>query len=174
MFLACGPCPCSGLLTENDGASVQLTSFTDYALRVLIFLGVTDDRLVTIEEISSSYGISRHHLTKVVHRLGALGYVETVRGKNGGNRLAREAAKIRLGDVVRDFEDNLVIVECFDRGASTCPIEPGCGLKGILRSATGKFFEELDRYTLADLLRSPKRLRPLLESAPRVRAPRGA
>lgn len=148
---------------------MQLTSFTDYALRVLLLLGLVEDRLVTVEELADRYGISRHHVTKVVHRLGALGYVQTVRGKHGGVRLGRSAAQIRIGDVVRDFEGHMNLVECFDKETNTCPILPGCSLQGVLRAATGQFLAELDRHTLADLLRPRGRLRSLLElpSAPR-------
>lgn len=142
---------------------MQLTSFTDYALRVLLVLGLTEDRLVTVEELATRYGISRHHVTKVVHRLGALGYVQTVRGKNGGVRLGRDAATIRLGDVVRDFEGRMNLVECFDAKSNTCPIVLGCALQGVLRTATGQFLAELDRHTLADLLRPRRRLRSLLD-----------
>jgi len=141
---------------------VRLTRFTDYALRVLIYLGVTEERSVTVNELAQAYGISRNHLVKIVHRLGTLGYIETMRGKNGGMRLAHDAADIRLGDVVRKFEEDMTIVECFNARTNTCPIEPGCALQGILRTATGQFMAELDRYTLADLVRSRRRLRPLL------------
>jgi Rrf2 family nitric oxide-sensitive transcriptional repressor len=142
---------------------VRLTRFTDYALRVLIYLGVTEEHSVTVNELAQAYGISRNHLVKIVHRLGTLGYVETMRGKNGGMRLAHAPADIRVGDVVRKFEEDMTIVECFNARTNTCPIEPGCALQGILRSATGQFLAELDRYTLADLVRSRRRLRPLLD-----------
>jgi Rrf2 family nitric oxide-sensitive transcriptional repressor len=141
---------------------MRLTRFTDYALRVLIYLGVTEERSVTVNELAQAYGISRNHLVKIVHRLGTLGYIETMRGKNGGMRLAHDAADIHLGDVVRKFEEDMTIVECFNTRTNTCPIEPGCALQGILRTATGQFMAELDRYTLADLTRSRRRLRPLL------------
>jgi Rrf2 family nitric oxide-sensitive transcriptional repressor len=143
---------------------VRLTRFTDYALRVLILLGITDERLVTVDELAERYGISRNHLVKIVHRLGTLGYVETVRGKNGGMRLARHPRDIRIGDVVRDFEGDMTIVECFDARTNTCPIERSCSLQGILRTATGRFLAELDGHTLADLVRPRSRLRPLLAS----------
>ena len=142
---------------------MRLTTFTDYALRVLILLGLTSDRLVTIDELATRYGISRNHLMKVVHRLATLGYVETVRGKGGGVRLARDPATVRVGDVVRDFEEDMTIVECFDAGTNTCPIEASCALQSVLRKATGRFLAELDGHRLSDLLRSRRQLAPLLD-----------
>lgn len=118
---------------------MRLTRFTDCSLRVLIYLGVTEDRSVTVNELAQAYGISRNHLVKIVHHLGTLGYIETMRGKNGGMRLARDAAEIHLGDVVRKFEEDMTIVECFNARTSTCSIEPACALQGILRTATGQF-----------------------------------
>lgn len=142
---------------------MRLTHFTDYALRVLILLGVTDDRLVTIDEVGDRYGISVNHLMKVVHRLGTCGYVETVRGKGGGIRLARPPECIRLGDVVRDFEEDLALVECFNKASNTCPIEPDCHLKGVLRDSLRAFLGKLDEHTLADLVRPRRKLRARLD-----------
>jgi Rrf2 family nitric oxide-sensitive transcriptional repressor len=149
-------------VNNGETFAVRLTSFTDYALRVLIFLGLTTDGLVTIEELADRYNISRNHLMKVVHRLATLGYVETVRGKGGGIRLLRAPEDVRVGDVVRDFEEDMAIVECFDARTNTCPIDTICSLRGILRTATGQFLAELDRHTLADLLGARRRLAPLL------------
>ena len=145
---------------------MRLTRFTDYALRVLILLGITDDRLVTIDEVGDRYGISANHLMKVVHRLGTCGYVETVRGKGGGIRLARPPESIRLGDVVRDFEEDITIVECFDKASNTCPIEPDCQLKGVLRESLRAFLGKLDEHTLADLVRPRRKLRGRLDVTP--------
>ncbi len=142
---------------------MRLTRFTDYALRVLILLGLTEDRLVTIEEIGTRYGISANHLTKIVHRLGKLGYIETVRGKGGGIRLARPTSQINLGDVVRDFEEDMTIVECFDPSTSSCSIEPNCRLQAILRDSLKAFLQTLEQYTLADLVRPRRKLRFLLD-----------
>jgi Rrf2 family nitric oxide-sensitive transcriptional repressor len=142
---------------------LRLTRFTDYALRVLILLGVTDDRLVTIDEVGDRYGISANHLMKVVHRLGTCGYIETVRGKGGGIRLARPPESIRLGDVVRNFEEDLVLVECFNKASNTCPIEPDCLLKGVIRDSLRAFLGKLDEHTLADLVRSRRKLRVHLD-----------
>lgn len=142
---------------------MRLTRFTDYALRVLMLLGITNDRLVTIDEAGERYGISTNHLMKVVHRLGTRGYIETVRGKGGGMRLARPPESIRLGDVVRDFEEDMALVECFNEASNTCPIEPDCRLQGVLRSSLRAFLGTLDEHTLADLVKPRRKLRVLLD-----------
>lgn len=137
---------------------MQLTTYSDYSLRVLIYLAVHRTKLATIEEIADAYAISRAHLMKVVHQLGLAGYLETVRGRGGGLRLAREPDQISVGDVVRQTEGRMVLVECFDPKESQCPIEPACGLRVVLREALDSFFRTLDRYTLADLV-APRRTR---------------
>lgn len=142
---------------------MRLTRFTDYALRVLILLGVTEKPLVTIEEIGDRYAISSNHLMKVVHRLATCGYIESVRGKGGGIRLARPAERIRLGDVVRNFEDDMNLVECFDAATSTCAIEPSCRLQRVLGASLKAFLATLDQHTLADLIRPRHKLRALLD-----------
>jgi Rrf2 family transcriptional regulator, nitric oxide-sensitive transcriptional repressor len=143
---------------------VQLTTFTDYSLRVLISVGSLPERaLTTIPEIAEQYGISRNHLVKVVHQLSRLGYLETTRGKGGGFKLAKPAAAIRLGDVIRDTESHFNLVPCFDSTQSErCAIEPACVLKSALRQAMQAFLAVTDDYTLEDLLRPRRRLRSLL------------
>jgi Rrf2 family transcriptional regulator, nitric oxide-sensitive transcriptional repressor len=131
---------------------MQLTRFTDYSLRVLIYLGANPDALATVSAIASEYGISRHHLTRVVHQLGVKGYIETARGKGGGFRLARAPGRIRVGDVVRDTESGFELAECFRPGTSTCRLLPACALKPVLAEAGRAFLSSLDQYTLADLL----------------------
>ncbi len=136
---------------------MQVTRFSDYALRVLMHLALRPQERSTIDEISQRYRVSRAHLVKVVHRLGSRGFVETARGRRGGLRLGRPAAEIRLGDVFRSTEDNLALVECFARD-DRCVIAPACRLHGVLDEALAAFLGVLDRYTLADLV---ERARPL-------------
>ena len=141
---------------------MRLTTFSDYSLRVLMYLGVHGEGLATIGEVARAYGVSENHLVKVVHHLAQHGYIETTRGKGGGMRLARSPEKINVGEVVRGTEDNLALVECFDRATSDCRIEPACVLKGILSRAVDAFFAALERYTLADLLVTKPRLARML------------
>jgi Rrf2 family nitric oxide-sensitive transcriptional repressor len=148
---------------------MQLTRFTDYTLRVLIAVGVSRNRGVTIGEISSQYGISKNHLMKVVQHLGRAGYLETVRGKGGGLRLAVPAEDIGLGAVVREAEGGFDVVPCFDRTRpDQCVIAPACVLKGALGRALTAFLGVLDGYTLADLIAPDRRLRSLLAGGPRT------
>lgn len=133
---------------------MQLTQFSDFSLRTLIYLGLRGDELATIEEIAEAYGISESHLTKVVHKLGRLNIIETVRGRRGGMRLNRAPTQINIGAIVRQMEGNLTIVECFDTAHNTCPIAPVCGLSDMLGEALDAFLAVLDRYTLADILKN--------------------
>jgi len=135
---------------------MQLNRFTDYAFRVLIYTAVHRDERCTSEAIATAFGISRHHLVKVVNELQHLGYLETSRGRTGGFRLARAPARIRLGDVVRGTEGTLAVVECFDQKVNMCPLTRACGLKGVLGEAFEAFFAVLDRYSLADLVAEPQ------------------
>jgi len=131
---------------------MKLTLFSDYALRVVLYLGTNDDRLVKTSEISRAYRISPHHVVKVVQLLVDQGVVETTRGRNGGLRLGRAPADINVGALVRLTEPGVELVECFDRRTNTCPIEPACGLKTALEGAQRAFFEVLDAHTVADFL----------------------
>jgi Rrf2 family nitric oxide-sensitive transcriptional repressor len=142
---------------------MQLTLYTDYSLRVLIYLGLKRDRLATVSEIAASYGISRNHLVKVVHNLSSLGYIQSTRGKGGGLSLARAPGQINLGDVVRHTEMNFDIVECFDGKNRNCPITPVCRLKNVLGEASSAFLGVLDSYTLADVLKNEQRLSAVLK-----------
>ncbi|MBL6751322.1 MAG: Rrf2 family transcriptional regulator [Nevskia sp.] len=144
---------------------MHLTYHTDYGLRLLMLLALEPDCLHTIEEVASRYRISRNHMMKVAQTLTQAGFVDSVRGRGGGLRLARAPAAIGLGAVVRATEDSLAIVECFDREANTCLLAPACGLKRVLHEAVSGFMGVLDRYTLADLVKSPggnRRLRQLI------------
>lgn len=145
---------------------MQLTRYSDYSLRVLIYLALDPNRQVTIEDIARSYGISKAHVMKVVHRLGLAGYVETVRGRGGGLRLARPAEEIRVGEVIRSTEESMALAECFEVEASQCAIEPACGLRSVLHEALAGFLAVLDRHTIADLVaRRRKPLTRLLEAS---------
>ena len=131
---------------------MQLTRFTDYALRVLIYVSAHPERLCTIAEIAEGYGISENHLMKVVNRLSSAGYINTVRGKGGGMRLARPPKMINVGAVVRDMEERFDIVECFNEEHQSCPLLPACALKSILHEASRNFLATLDRHTIQDVL----------------------
>jgi Rrf2 family nitric oxide-sensitive transcriptional repressor len=137
---------------------VQLTLFSDYALRMVLYLGAHEDRVVSLDELSRAYGISKNHLVKVAGVLLDLKVIETVRGRAGGAKLACRPGEINIGWLVRRTEPNMSIVECFDRGTNRCPIAPVCSLKGLLEEARDAFLASLDRHTLADLLRQPERL----------------
>jgi len=131
---------------------MQLTSYTDYSLRALLYLGSNQERLVTISEISEFHGISRNHMVKVVHNLGKNGFVQTVRGKSGGVRLAQKPEAIILADVVRLTEPHMNIQECFSRETNTCPLMDRCKLTGVLYQARQGFMKVLEDNTLADML----------------------
>lgn len=141
---------------------MQLTLYADYSLRVLLFLGLQPDRLSTINEIAESYHISRNHLVKVVHNLGQLGYINTIRGRSGGMSLARAPEDINIGEVVRKTEVSFDLVECFNMVSNTCPIAPVCALKAALMEAQRAFLKVLDGYTLADVLKNRQDLALLL------------
>lgn len=136
---------------------MQLTLHSDYALRVLIFAGTHPGELVSTQSISDAYGISKHHLVRVVQTLAQHGYVTVVPGRSGGVGLARAPEDIRLGDVVLDAEQNMQLVECFDAKTNTCPIARHCGLKGFLHEALQAFVASLNAHTLADLLHGDRR-----------------
>jgi len=145
--------------------TMRVTTFSDYSLRVLIYLGVHDRQIATIAQIAEAYGISANHLTKVVHYLAKGGYIETARGKGGGMRLGLVPEDINLGELVRGTEDNHKLVECFDRNTSDCRIESACVLRAMLGRALDAFFRSLDAYTLADLITPKPRLANMLVPA---------
>jgi Rrf2 family nitric oxide-sensitive transcriptional repressor len=129
---------------------VRLTKHSDYALRVLVYVAAAEGRQVSTEEVSEAYGISTHHLVKVVGKLGKAGYLAIKRGRGGGFVLAREASEIRIGEVVAATEPDFAFVECLEPGNDACPLTGACGLVRPLREAKRAFLEALDRYTLAD------------------------
>lgn len=130
---------------------MQLTSYTDFSLRVLMFVAINKDRLVTVREITNTYNVSRHHMVKVVHNLAKQGFLQTTRGKYGGVRLGRAPHLINIGEVVRCSENNMDIVECLKDTHCDCPITPVCPAKLILKQASDSFLNVLSNYTLADL-----------------------
>lgn len=142
---------------------MQLKKYTDYALRVLIFTGLKKDgELASIKEISDVFHISSHHLGKVVHQLTKLELLESVRGRNGGIRLAKPAEEINLGKLVRILENDFDLLECFNKDVNQCVITPACTLKHALNKALHAFFQVLDEYTIQDLIDNELELRELM------------
>jgi Rrf2 family nitric oxide-sensitive transcriptional repressor len=145
---------------------MRLTFYSDYSLRLLMYCAVHHGTLVTIQEVADAYGISKNHLMKVAFELGRKGYLDTVRGRGGGLRLARAPDKIRLGDVVRQMEEDFTMVECFDPKTDRCAITGPCRLRGALSRALKAYFAVLDEYTLADLaVRHPVLTRLLVRAS---------
>ncbi|MGI8313930.1 Rrf2 family transcriptional regulator [Halobacillus mangrovi] len=142
---------------------MRLKKYTDYALRVLIFTASKEDgTLANKKEISEVFNISENHLGKIIHELNKLGLIETIRGRSGGIRLAKPAADINVGQVVRAMEDDFHLLECFDRKTNYCVITPACKLKHVLNDALRAFLEVVDQYTLADLLTNQEELQELM------------
>ncbi len=134
---------------------MRITCYTDYSLRTLIYVALKGEEISTIKEIADAYNISKNHLMKVVQELNNKGYLQAVRGKNGGLRLNGQPEQINIGKLVRDIEQDFSLVECFSGGA--CRLTPACQLKAVLNKALEAFFITLDGYTLADLLPEPSR-----------------
>jgi Rrf2 family nitric oxide-sensitive transcriptional repressor len=153
------------MFCDEKDPIVRLTLYTDYSIRVLVFLTARTERLSSIEEISRTYGISRNHLMKVVNELGKAGILKTVRGRSGGIKLARPASDITVGEVVRLTEDGFELVDC-----GTCVIAKACGIRGILSEATRAFLAVLDSYTFGDLPKSELDILDVLAAFPDMRA----
>lgn len=145
---------------------MHLTTYSDYSMRVLVYLGLQREKLTTIADIAKAYDISENHLMKVVHHLALEGYIETVRGKGGGMRLAREPETINLGKLVRKTEGDDGLLACTYE-VSNCCIQPACNLIGILREAHNALFAVMEKYTLADLIRRKQPLERILMPARR-------
>jgi Rrf2 family nitric oxide-sensitive transcriptional repressor len=143
---------------------MHLTQFSDYALRISLYLACHDDRLVSVDEIAKAYKISRNHLVKVVQTLVEIGVVEAHRGRGGGMRLGRPASEINVGWLVRQAEPHFNLVECFDDAKNTCPISPACGLKGVLIRAQRAFLDVLDGHTLDEFQSRRAKLIPFWEA----------
>jgi Rrf2 family nitric oxide-sensitive transcriptional repressor len=141
---------------------MRLTHFTDYSLRVLMYLAVTPQAHATVAEIAAAFGISESHLTKVVHHLGRKGLLANRRGRGGGIELGHPAAQINIGAVVRATEADTALVECFDPRTNRCVITPVCRLRGVLTEAVEALYATLDNYTLEDITHNRHRLQKVL------------
>lgn len=139
------------------GYLMRLTTFSDYSIRVMMYLGTKHGELVKISDIANAYTISENHLTKVVHHLAQRGYIETVRGKGGGLRLVREPKTINIGELIISTEGDTGFLPCLDSDGECC-IQSACRLMGILREAQAALYSVLNKYTLADLLIPEKAL----------------
>lgn len=128
---------------------MQLSRFTDYSIRVLIYSAMNPERLVTLAELSQFYEISLDHLRKVVHKLAKLEYLQTFRGKNGGMKLFRAPQDINIGKLICELEGNGPLLDC---SGMSCKILPECSLPGLLKNAQEAFYQELEQYTLADIM----------------------
>ncbi len=133
---------------------MQITRFTDYGLRTLMYVAARSENITSVKEIAEHYGISRNHLVKVVHRLSQLGYIETTKGKGGGLQIAQGTENLCLGDLIKQLEPNMNIVECFDAKTNTCRITGSCQLKNYLFEATKNFIDTMNKYTLADAVQN--------------------
>ena len=145
---------------------MQLTVFTDFGLRSLMFLAANRDGLCSARNIAEHYGISRNHVVKVVHRLAQLGFITTSKGKGGGIRLAHNPEALKLGDIVLALEPDMELVECFNRETNTCRVTASCNVKHFLADANRAFISELNRHTLADAVANGERLLFALSPAP--------
>ncbi|MET0785814.1 MAG: Rrf2 family transcriptional regulator [Paenisporosarcina sp.] len=142
---------------------MRLTMYTDFSLRVLMYVGSKErSQLSTIQEISTAYGISKNHLMKVTYELGKYGFIETVRGRGGGIRLAHDPVNINVGEVVKKMEEDFHLVECFNCASNRCVITPVCKLRNVLHQALTAYLAVLDAYTLEDLLVNKEELGSIL------------
>lgn len=142
---------------------MRLTMYTDYSLRVLLYLALLPEgKKATIQEIATNYQISKNHLMKVIHQLGKLGYIKTIRGHGGGIVLNQRPEALVIGEIVRKTEDDFYCVECFNQKDNRCIITPSCKLRNIMYEATQSFLAVLDQYTIADLLTTADDLKQLL------------
>lgn len=162
MYFKCIYCLHLGRFPTILFQHMRISAYSDYAIRVLMQTALCRPQRTTVAEVAETFGISRHHLVKVVHDLGRHGYLATQRGVGGGFMLARAPEAIRLGDIVRLGEESDTVIDCREDRNHFCRLLPACQLKGILDEAAGALFEVLDRYTLADLIRRPSPMRTVL------------
>ncbi len=142
---------------------MRLSDYSDYALRLLIQAALRRPHRVTVDEVAETFGISRHHLVKIVYDLGRNGYLQTQRGIGGGFTLGRALENIRVGDVVRLGEETETVIDCIDKPGQPCRLSPACKLKRVLDEAASAFFAVLDSYTLADLVKQPSKIKAVLQ-----------
>lgn len=143
---------------------MRLTTYSDYSLRVLLYLASQkDDKLSNIKEIAEAYDISKNHLMKIIYNQGKMGYIETVRGRNGGIRLAKLPSEINIGEIVRKTEEDFYLVECFEHEHNKCVITPVCSLKHIFNKALDAFLQVLDEYTLEDVIENKVMLKDFFD-----------
>lgn len=147
---------------------MRLTLYTDYSLRVLLYLAKNEDRMVTITELADFYKISRNHLVKVVHNLGIKDYLLTTRGRKGGIKLARPAKDILIGTVVKSTEPDFDLLECFNPATDKCIVSSTCSLKHVIFEAKSKFLAVLDQHTLADMAGTAHKTESTFKSVPIV------
>lgn len=140
---------------------MQLTQFTDYSLRALIYIALKKGSC-TIKDITDAYSISNNHLIKIIHNLSKMGLIKTIRGKNGGILMAASPETINLGQLIMELEPNFDLVPCFNKEKANCCIAPACKLKSVLYEAQRAFMQILEQYTLADVLHNPSELSVLL------------
>ena len=145
---------------------MRLTMYTDYSLRVLLYLANRKDESATISELADFYKISRNHLVKVVHNLGLNGHILTTRGRHGGLKLARPAKEILIGEVVRSTEPDFDLLECFNPATDQCVITRSCSLKSVIFNAQASFLGVLDEYTLADIAKTSRKAFPSFKTIP--------
>ncbi len=141
---------------------MELSRFSDYSLRVLMYSAARENQKVTLSELAQAYRISHHHLVKIVHYLGKVGFLSNRRGRSGGIQLGKKPADIRVGDVIRHTESHFNLAECFNPATDACRISPGCRLKGVFHEARDAFLDVLDHYTLEDLVQNRSPLLRLL------------
>lgn len=140
---------------------MQLTQFTDYSLRALIYITLRKESC-TIKDITEAYDLSNNHMVKIIHNLAKLGLIKTIRGKNGGIIMASQPETINLGRLITELEPHFDLVPCFNKEKANCCIAPVCTLKGVLHEAQAAFMKVLERYTLADILHNQNELSALL------------
>jgi len=163
-----------GPIESSARTPLRHTSYSDYALRLMMYLATHTERLCTIDEVADVYAISRHHLTKLAFELGKGGFIKTVRGRYGGLTMTRDPASITIGEVIRYTEEDFALVECFRAGSNGCVITPACRLRGVFSKALAAYLAVLDQFTLADLVADPEGLNALFALAPARPSPAAA